>query len=167
MKNKFKSLINNSLKINTPSEDDKDKLYLAGQIIKESRQRLGLSRANLSIKTKVSVTVLEALENGWINQLPEKPYLIKMIAELEDTLYLDKGSLVQFYKLKNEKGFARSEIFTPGNIEILTTWPGTILYFIILLFSIFLINKQQADLAKKQTQTIIPAEVKEVMKDRN
>ncbi len=165
MKNKLNSIFKKSLKSNNSSETGENQLTKAGKLIRAQREKLGLSRSNLSIKTKVSVTVLEALENGWGNQLPERPYLIKMITALENALNIDPGFLGKFYKFSNNQDKSNSNIFTPGNIEIFTTWTGSIIYFLIILISIFFINKQQANLTRKHTQTINPIYFEEILKE--
>ncbi len=165
MKNMFNSIFKKSMKTKNKIEARDNQLTQAGKFIREERERLGLSRTNLSTKTKVSVTVLEALENGWGNQLPERPYLRRMLTALEIALKIAPGSLGKFYKFSNNPEKNNSNIFTPGNIEIFTTWPGSIIYFLILIISIFIINKQQANLARKHTQTIIPIYPEEIIKE--
>ena len=77
-------------------EEALQKVVLAGKRLKERRRELGISRSNLTIKTKISVTVIEAIENGWIKQLPEKTYLAKMLYILEKELELEKNTFNPF-----------------------------------------------------------------------
>ena len=60
----------------------------AGTILKSRRKEYGITRKDLSIRTKISIAVLEAIEEGWIEKLPERAYLIKMINLLSKELRL-------------------------------------------------------------------------------
>ena len=89
----------------------------------------------LAIKTKISTTVLESIENGWIERLPESAYLSAMIPLLESKLGLSPGSLeaaINSRGVKSKPNRGKSKInYTPGNIGILTTWQGSIVYIIL------------------------------------
>ena len=65
----------------------------ACQLLKAQRQELGLSRIELAEKTRITPSVLEAIENGWADKLPERAYLASMLIILENELSLRRNSL--------------------------------------------------------------------------
>ena len=88
--------------------------------------KFGWSRETLlqcAKKQRISTSVLEAIENGWIEKLPEKAYLSSMLSLLENSLNLPKGSLdgvLQETRLPT--GQTSWLTFIPSQIEIFTTW---------------------------------------------
>ena len=146
-------------------EEALQKVVLAGKRLKERRRELGISRSNLTIRTKISVTVIEAIENGWIKQLPEKTYLAKMLYILEKELELEKNTFNPFLELDSPKKLSKVKIFTPGNIDFIYTWHGSLIYIILILISILIINKQQSYLSIKKTQTTSPIIDNKIVED--
>ncbi|OUW47565.1 MAG: DNA-binding protein, partial [Synechococcus sp. TMED187] len=65
------------------SSDQITPLQQAGQLLKERREQRGLSMRDLSREVRITTPVLEALERGWSDRLPEAAYLGAMLAQLE------------------------------------------------------------------------------------
>ena len=65
----------------------------AGQIVREQREKLGLTRNELAISTRIATNIIEAIEEGWTSKFPEPAYLRAMLNQLEIQLELKKGSL--------------------------------------------------------------------------
>jgi 16S rRNA pseudouridine516 synthase len=61
--------------------------------LREARERRGLGLRQLAQQTRISTPVLEALERGWRDRLPESTYLRTMLPLIERHLELDPGSL--------------------------------------------------------------------------
>ena len=61
-------------------------LQHAGQLLKERREQRGLSMRELSREIRITTPVLEALERGWSDRLPEAAYLGTMLTEPSSTL---------------------------------------------------------------------------------
>ena len=65
----------------------------AGRLLKREREQRGLSLRQLAMETRISTPVLEALERGWRDRLPEAAYLRTMLPLIEQRLELPSGSL--------------------------------------------------------------------------
>ena len=63
--------------------DQQKEIITAGNILKEKRIKLGLTRNELAVKTRITAPIIEAIENGWDYKFPEDPYLITMLSHLE------------------------------------------------------------------------------------
>ena len=68
-------------------------MLAAGQQLRLRREERGLSLRDLALQTRISAAVLEALERGWRDRLPEATYLRTMVPLIERHLELPPGSL--------------------------------------------------------------------------
>ncbi len=129
----------------------------AGQILKRRRLEYGISRNDLGVKTRISTTVLEAIEEGWVNKLPERAYLASMLIILENQLNLERGSLKgALIETKEAKEATIVRTFIPESIDLFTTWQGSAAYISLMLLSILLLNNHQRNIAISNNQTISP-----------
>lgn len=129
-----------------------DPLQAAGRTLREAREARGLGLRDLARETRISTTVLEALEKGWRDRLPEAAYLRTMLPLLEHVLQLPGGSLDGALPPGGLRapGARRSgplRRFDPASIDALGTWPGSLLYAALTLVLIHLLNLQQQRLA--------------------
>ena len=138
-----------------------DPLLQAGRRLREAREAQGLGLRELAQETRISTPVLEALEKGWRERLPEAAYLRTMVPLLEQRLQLPPGSLEP--ALPSEKlrphGPRREPLlrrFTPGSIDVFTTWQGTLLYGVLTLLLVYGLNLQQQRLALQGRLTARP-----------
>ena len=122
----------------------------AGQLLREQRERKGLSMRDLSKEVRITTPVLEALERGWQDRLPEPAYLVAMLQRLESYFELPTNSLSA--ALPNRPGSnrlatnGRGTRFTLGSIDIFTTWQGSVVYGAVMIVSILALNHQQLHL---------------------
>ena len=141
---------NNKQNDPTSLESRNNSLEDAGQLLREQRERKGLSMRDLSKEVRITTPVLEALERGWQDLLPEAAYLVAMLQRLETYLDLPSNSLSA--ALPNRPGSnrlatnGRSTRFTLGSIDIFTTWQGSVVYGAVMIGSILALNHQQRHL---------------------
>jgi len=141
---------NNKQNDPTLLENRNNSLEDAGQLLREQRERKGLSMRDLSKEVRITTPVLEALERGWQDRLPEAAYLVAMLQRLETYLDLPSNSLSA--ALPNRTGSnrlatnGRSTRFTLGSIDIFTTWQGSVVYGAVMIGSILALNHQQRHL---------------------
>lgn len=141
---------NNKQNDPTSLESRNNSLEDAGQLLREQRERKGLSMRDLSKEVRITTPVLEALERGWQDRLPEAAYLVAMLQRLETYLDLPSNSLSA--ALPNRPGSnrlatnGRSTRFTLGSIDIFTTWQGSVVYGAVMIGSILALNHQQRHL---------------------
>ncbi|MEB3170849.1 MAG: helix-turn-helix domain-containing protein [Synechococcaceae cyanobacterium] len=138
-----------------------DPLLQAGRRLREAREAQGLGLRQLAQETRISTPVLEALEKGWRDRLPEAAYLRTMVPLLEQRLQLPSGSLEPALPPERLRphGPRREPLlrrFTPGSIDVFTTWQGTVLYGVLTLLLIYGLNLQQQRLALQGRLTARP-----------
>ena len=129
----------------------------AGKLLKERREHYGITRRELADRTRITPSVLEAIENGLANKLPESAYLCSMLRILEIELDLERKSLDVFL-LANNNPLRKTHLrnFTTRNLNILSTWQGGLIYSALMLISLFILNQQQRHLARLNSQTFEP-----------
>ena len=132
-----------------------------GTTIRTRREALGLNLRDLALQTRITTPVLEAMERGWRERLPERTYLTAMVVRLEQALDVPSGSLEAVLPpkaanplhAKNRFGLRR---FTPGSIDVLTTWQGSLLYAVVIGFSLIAVNRQQQLLIEQNSLNLEP-----------
>jgi hypothetical protein len=146
-----------------PPHTPPDPLRAAGQVLRDSREAKGLRLRDLAERTRISIAVLEALEGGWRDRLPEAPYLRTMLPLLEHALDLPPGSLEAALPVARHgtRGTAPGQglaaaVFSPFTIHFLTRWQGTVLYGVLTLAMLYAVNHQQQRLAALGRLTTSP-----------
>jgi transcriptional regulator with XRE-family HTH domain len=139
-----------------------DPLLAAGERLRQQRQQRQLSLRQLADETRISTTVLEAMERGWRDRLPEAAYLRTMLPLIERHLDLEPGSLDGVLPegtasgQPGRSGGGLLRRFTPGSIDVFTTWQGTVLYGLLTLGLIYGLNLQQQRLAAAGLLAVTP-----------
>jgi transcriptional regulator with XRE-family HTH domain len=139
-----------------------DPLLAAGQQLRQRRELRQLTLRQLANETRISTAVLEALERGWRDRLPEPAYLRTMLPLIERHLELDPGSLEAVLpQVADSRPTAGRrggllQRFTPGSIDVFTTWQGTVLYGLLTMGLIYALNLQQQRLARAGLLAVTP-----------
>ena len=142
---------------NENSEKNFDQSFLeAGKLLRGRRESLGMSIRELSLVTRITTPVLEAIERGWVDRLPEDAYLSSMLPRLEHNLELREGSLSDFLKLRVVETPHKASMirFTPGSIDILTSWQGNFIYILVMVLTLFGLNYQQRQASQLSRNSI-------------
>jgi transcriptional regulator with XRE-family HTH domain len=131
------------------SSGGSDPFLEVGRRLRAAREFRGLSLRQLAQETRISITVLEALEKGWRDRLPEPAYMRTMLALLEQHLSLERGSLEAALPPRTPRSSLRSSLKAHAervpltSIELFATWQGTLLYALLCLLLIYGLNRQQ------------------------
>jgi hypothetical protein len=139
-----------------------DPLLAVGRRLREEREARGLNLRQLALETRISTPVLEALERGWRDRLPEGAYLRTMLPLIEQHLGLPTGSLDVALPPQSPQHGPRGtgggllKRFTPGSIDVFSTWQGGLLYGGLCLGLIYALNLQQRQLAAANLLSLNP-----------
>ena len=130
-----------------------------GATLQSRREAEGLSMRELARETRITTPVIEALERGWSDRLPERAYLASMLPQLEQRLALPAGTLapvlppVADQRRTGGRGLGR---FTLGSIDVFTTWQGSVVYGVVMVLSLMALNRQQHDIAARNSLSFAP-----------
>jgi transcriptional regulator with XRE-family HTH domain len=140
-----------------------DPLRATGQVLREAREAKGLGLRDLAQRTRISIAVLEALEGGWKDRLPEATYLRAMLPLLEQQLDLPAGSLEPVLPLargSTDGGgrWAAHQVapFSPATLQLLASWQSALLYGLLVLGLVYGVNLQQHRLASMGRLAVPP-----------
>ena len=140
--------------------EELDGLKTAGERLRRAREAQGLNLRQLALATRISSPVIEALERGWRDRLPEATYLRTMLPLLEAQLGLPAGCLDGALPSRDPQPTDRRQRlvlrFTPGSIDVFTTWQGTWLYAGLCLALLYGVNLQQQQLASAGLLALYP-----------
>ena len=109
-------------------------------LVKEARIQQNLTVEELSIISKIPKRTIESIENNNKNIRPKYPFIRSILIKLEECLELKKNTLVKLVNIQRET-FNKEKNFLINKFDLINTWQGTLLYFFILVLSIFIIKK--------------------------
>ena len=133
-----------------------------GERLQQAREARGLSRRQLALETRISTAVLEALERGWTERLPEPAFLGTILAKLAQKLDLpaeDLQASLRAAATARRRGLSQDptiDRFTLSSINLFTTWQGTIAYLLLLAAGLYLLNLQRQQLVASNGLSLRP-----------
>ena len=136
-----------------------EQLRELGQMLMQRREAEGLTLRELAQETRITTPVIEALERGWSDRLPERAYLASMLPQLERRLALTPGVLQPVLPpavIRQRQVNLTRRRFTLGSIDVFTTWQGSVVYAVLIGISLLMINRQQQNLALRNSQSLEP-----------
>jgi cytoskeleton protein RodZ len=94
-------------------------MKITGQLLKENREKKGISISEVAIATKINVKTLQAMESGDLDNLPPKTFLRGFVRAYSNYLELDAESVLNtFYE---EMGSTKPKAVGPINSTNATT----------------------------------------------
>ena len=111
------------------------------KLVKEARTKQNLTIQELSFISKIPETIIISIENNNENTRPKYPFIRSILIKLEECLSLKRNTLVELSIRKRETHNKDKKDFVVRNFDILNTWQGTLLYFFILILTIFILKR--------------------------
>ena len=110
-------------------------------LVKEARIQKKLTIQELSCISKIPEKTIISIENNDKNLRPKYPLIRSILIKLEDCLVLKKNTLLKL-AIREKETFQKGEKdFIVSKFDLLNTWQGSILYFFILILTIFLLKR--------------------------
>ena len=111
------------------------------RLVKEARIQQNLSIKELSSISKIPEQTITSIENNNKLFMPKYPFIRSILIKLEECLVLKKNTLVKLAirdikVLKKEK-----QDFILRKFDLINTWQGNLLYFFILILTIFFLKR--------------------------
>ncbi len=112
-----------------------------GNLIKEARIAMNLSINELSDLSKIPNSTILALEKNNKSLLPKYPFNRSILLKLEECLLINNHQLLNLANrgLKPIKKKSTPKILI-NRLNILNSWQGNLIYFFVILISIFILN---------------------------
>ena len=110
-------------------------------MVKEARIQQKLTIQELSFISKIPEQTINSIENNDKNIRPKYPFIRSILIKLEDCLLLKKNTLVEL-TIKETKTFKKEKKdFLFRKFDLLNSWQGSLLYFLILVLTIFILKR--------------------------
>ena len=140
MKNLF--LFNKKTKINNElNHGEVDHYRELAKLVKEARIQQSLSIEELSRISKIPERTIFSIENNNKNIRPKYPFIRSILIKLEECLVLKKNTLVKLAISERETFNKENKDFLLNKFDFINTWQGILLYFSILLLTIFILKR--------------------------
>ena len=118
-----------------------DQYIEIGKLVKEARIQQNLTIKELSYISKIPERIINSIENNNKNIRPEYPFIRSILIKLEECLVLKKNTLLNL-TVRERKIFNKGgNDFLFRKFDLLNTWQGSILYFLILVLTIFILKR--------------------------
>ena len=118
-----------------------DQYIEIAKLVKEARIQKKLSLQELSRITKIPEKIIDSIENNNKNIRPKYPFIRSILIKLEECLVLEKNTLVKLAIVEGETSNKKNKNFLINKFDLINTWQGIFLYFLILVLTIFLIKR--------------------------
>ena len=111
------------------------------KLVKEARIQRNLTIQELSLISKIPQQTLNSIENNNKNIRPKYPFIRSILIKLEDCLLLKKNTLVKLALRERETFKREKKDFLVSKFDLINTWQGSLLYFFILVLTIFILKR--------------------------
>ena len=140
--------LKNLFLFNKKSENNKDfsngvvdQYIEIAKLVKEARIEQNLTIKELSQISKIPEQTINSIENNNINIRPKYPFIRSILIKLEECLVLKKNTLVKLVIREKETFKNEKKDFLVSKFDLINTWQGTLLYFFILVLTIFILKR--------------------------
>ena len=142
------NILKNLFLLNKKSEKNKDfspglvdQYIEIAKLVKEARIKQNLTIQELSLISRIPEQTISSIENNNKNIRPKYPFIRSILIKLEDCLELKKNTLVRLAITERETFKKEKKDFLVSKFDLINTWLGSILYFFILVLTIFILKR--------------------------
>ena len=142
------NILKNPFLFNKKSENNKDfskvvvdQYIEIAKLVKEARIEQNLTIKELSQISKIPEQTINSIENNIINIRPKYPFIRSILIKLEECLVLKKNTLVKLAISERETFNKERKDFLVRKFDLINTWQGSLLYFFILVLTIFILKR--------------------------
>jgi len=133
---KKKSLIHN--KVNDALVDQYGEI---AKLVREARIQKNLTIQELSRISKIPEQTIISIEKNNQNIRPKYPFIRSILFKLEECLGLKKNTLGKLTIREGETSKKEKNDFIVNKFDLMNTWQGSLLYFFILILTVFLLKR--------------------------
>jgi len=142
------NILKNLFLFNKKSERNKefspglvDQSLEIAKLVKEARIRQNLTIKELSYLSKIPERIINSIENNNKSNRPEYPFIRSILIKLEECLVLKKNTLLNLAVKERKILKKKGKDFMFRKFDLINTWQGSLLYFFILVLTIFILKR--------------------------
>ena len=111
------------------------------RLVKEARIQKNITIQELSGISKIPEQTIISIESNNKNTRPKYPFIRSILIKLEECLGLKKNTLLKL-AVREKKFLKKGENdFLFRKFDLINTWQGSLLYFFILVLTIFILKR--------------------------
>ena len=118
-----------------------DQYIEIGKLVKEARIQQNLTIKELSSTSKIPERIINSIETNNKNIRPEYPFIRSILIKLEECLVLKKNTLLKLAVRERKILKKGGKDFLFRKLDLINTWQGSLLYFFILVLTIFILKR--------------------------
>ncbi len=142
------NIFKNLFLLNKKKDDNKDFDHTVvdqyreiAKLVKEARISQNLSIQELSYISKIPERTINSIEDNNKNIRPTYPFIRSILMKLEECLLLKKNILVKLATSERNTLKREKKEFLVNKFDVINTWQGSVLYFFILVLTIFILKR--------------------------
>ena len=142
------NILKNLFLFNKKSEKNKefstglvDQYIEIAKLVREARIHQNLTIQELSNISKIPERIINSIENNNKNIRPEYPFIRSILIKLEECLVLKKNTLLNLAVKERKILKKKGKDFMFRKFDLINTWQGSLLYFFILVLTIFILKR--------------------------
>ena len=142
------NILKNVFLLNKKSEKNKDLSsglddhYIEiAKLVKEARIQRNLTVKELSYISKIPERIINSIENNNKKIRPEYPFIRSILIKLEECLVLKKNTLLKLAVKERKILKKERKDFLFRKFDLINTWQGSLLYFFILVLTLFILKR--------------------------
>jgi len=142
------NILKNLFLFNKKSEKNKefspalvDQSLEIAKLVKEARIQQNLTIKELSYISKIPERIINSIENNNKSTRPEYPFIRSILIKLEECLVLKKNTLLKLAVKERKILKKEGKDFLFRKFDLINTWQGSLLYFFILVLTIFILKR--------------------------
>ena len=142
------NILKNLFSVNKKSEKNKDfssgsvdQYIEIAKLVKEARIKQNLTIKELSYISKIPERIINSIEDNNKNIRPEYPFIRSILIKLEECLGLKKNTLLKLAVKERKILKKEGKDFLFRKFDLINTWQGSLLYFFILVLTIFILKR--------------------------
>ncbi len=114
---------------------------ILANLVKEARIQQNLTISELSRISKIPEQIINSIENNNKNIRPKYPFIRSILIKLEECLALKKNTLAKLAIKEKETFNKEKKDFLISRFDIINSWQGSLLYFSILVLTLFVLKR--------------------------
>ena len=118
-----------------------DQYLEIAKLVKEARIQQNLTIQELSYISKIPERIINSIENNNKSTRPEYPFIRSILIKLEECLVLKNNTLLNLAVKERKILKKKGKDFMFREFDLINTWQGSLLYFFILIFTIFILKR--------------------------
>ncbi len=111
------------------------------KLVKEARMQKNITIQELSCISKIPEQTIISIENNNENTRPQYPFIRSILIKLEECLGLKINTLEKLAIREEETSKKENNDFIVNKFDLINTWQGTLLYFFILILTVFILKR--------------------------